>query len=166
MTELTHINEKGEAVMVDVADKDVTARTAIAEGYVVMAEDTLHLIEAGDTPKGDVFAAARIAGIMAAKRTHDLIPLCHPLPLNKVSIDFGFMPERHAVRVEAMTKVTARTGVEMEALTAVAVACLTIYDMLKARDKAMQIEGIRLLSKTGGRSGDYSADLSETAGTP
>jgi cyclic pyranopterin phosphate synthase len=166
MTELTHINEKGEATMVDVADKDVTARTAVAEGYVVMAEDTLHLIEAGDTPKGDVFAAARIAGIMAAKRTHDLIPLCHPLPLNKVSVDFGFMPERHAVRVEAMAKVTARTGVEMEALTAVAVACLTIYDMLKARDKAMHIEGIRLLSKTGGRSGDFSADSSEAAGTP
>jgi cyclic pyranopterin monophosphate synthase len=157
MSKLSHINAKGEATMVDVAEKAVTARVAIAEGNVVMAEDTLKLVVAGDAPKGDVFAAARIAGIMAAKRTHDLIPLCHPLALTKVSVDFVAVPERHCVRVEAMAKALGQTGVEMEALTAVAVSCLTLYDMLKARDKAMRIEGIRLLSKTGGKSGDFFA---------
>jgi cyclic pyranopterin phosphate synthase len=157
MSDLTHINERGEATMVDVADKAVTTRIAIAEGYVVMAAETLRLISAGEAPKGDVLAAARIAGIMAAKRTHDLIPLCHPLPLTKVSVDFELLPERNCVRVEAAAKALGQTGVEMEALTAVSVSCLTLYDMLKARDKAMRFECIRLLSKTGGKSGDFQA---------
>jgi cyclic pyranopterin monophosphate synthase len=166
MSGLSHINAKGEAAMVDVGGKAFTARTATAEGYVVMAGETLSLLEADKTPKGDVLAAARIAGIMAAKRTHDLIPLCHPLALTKVSVDFGLLPARHCVRVEALAKTNGQTGVEMEALTAVAVSCLTLYDMLKARDKAMRIEGIRLLSKTGGKSGDYFAALDENAGQP
>ncbi|MGB8869653.1 MAG: cyclic pyranopterin monophosphate synthase MoaC [Rhodomicrobium sp.] len=158
MSELTHINAKGEAVMVDVGEKAATSRTAIAEGYVVMAPDTLRLIDEGEAPKGDVLAAARIAGIMAAKKTHELIPLCHPLALTKVAVDFGLLPERNSVRVEALAKASGQTGVEMEALTAVAISCLTLYDMLKARDKAIRIEGIRLLSKTGGKSGDFVAD--------
>jgi cyclic pyranopterin monophosphate synthase len=166
MSKLSHINAKGEATMVDVAEKASTARVAIAEGYVVMEADTLKLIEAGDAPKGDVFAAARIAGIMAAKRTHDLIPLCHPLALTKVSVDFKALPERQSVRVEAMAKALGQTGVEMEALTAVAVSCLTLYDMLKARDKGMRIEGIRLLSKTGGKSGDFFAPSNAGPGEP
>jgi cyclic pyranopterin phosphate synthase len=157
MSELSHINEKGEATMVDVAGKAVTTRVAVAEGYVVMAADTLRIIAEGQAPKGDVLAAARIAGIMAAKRTHDLIPLCHPLPLTKVGVSFELLPERASVRVEAMAKAHGQTGVEMEALTAVAVSCLTLYDMLKARDKTMRFEGIRLLSKTGGKSGDFHA---------
>lgn len=164
MSELSHINAKGEAVMVDVGDKAVTSRTAVAEGYVVMAPETLRLIEAGEAPKGDVLATARIAGIMAAKKTHELIPLCHPLALAKVAVDFGLAPKQRCVRVEAMAKAVGQTGVEMEALTAVAVACLTLYDMLKARDKAIRIEGIRLLSKTGGKSGDYFAPEGETQG--
>ncbi|MFY9639369.1 MAG: cyclic pyranopterin monophosphate synthase MoaC [Rhodomicrobium sp.] len=158
MSELTHINVKGEAVMVDVGEKAATSRTAIAEGYVVMAPETLRLIDEGEAPKGDVLAAARIAGIMAAKKTHELIPLCHPLALTKVAVDFGLLPERNSVRVEALAKASGQTGVEMEALTAVAISCLTLYDMLKARDKAIRIEGIRLLSKTGGKSGDFVAD--------
>jgi len=164
MSELSHINAKGEASMADVGEKVATLRTAVAEGYVVMAPETLRLIEAGDAPKGDVLATARIAGIMAAKKTHELIPLCHPLALSKVAVDFGLVPERHCVRVEALAKAFGQTGVEMEALTAVAVACLTLYDMLKARDKAIRIEGIRLLSKTGGKSGDFNAPGSETQG--
>jgi cyclic pyranopterin monophosphate synthase len=166
MSELSHINAKGEATMVDVAEKAVTVRVAVAEGYVVMAAETLELAAAGDAPKGDVFAAARVAGIMAAKRTHDLIPLCHPLALTKVSVDFTAVPERCSVRVEAMAKALGQTGVEMEALTAVAVSCLTLYDMLKARDKAMRIEGIRLLSKTGGKSGDFAAPPGDRPGEP
>jgi cyclic pyranopterin phosphate synthase len=162
MSELTHINAKGEAVMADVAGKAVTERVAVAEGYVVMAAGTMRLIESGDAPKGDVLATARIAGIMAAKRTHELIPLCHPLALSKVSVDFGLLTERRSVRVEAMAKAIGQTGVEMEALTAVAVSCLTLYDMLKARDKGMRIEGIRLLSKTGGKSGDFFAPSNES----
>jgi cyclic pyranopterin monophosphate synthase len=154
---LSHINAKGEATMVDVAGKPVTERVAVAEGYVAMAFETLGLIEESAAPKGDVLAAARIAGIMAAKRTHELIPLCHPLALTKVSVDFELLPERQCVRVETMAKAAGQTGVEMEALTAAAIACLTLYDMLKARDKAMRIEGIRLLSKTGGKSGDFVA---------
>jgi len=166
MSKLSHINAKGEAVMVDVAEKAVTARIAVAEGYVVMEADTLELIKAGEAPKGDVFAAARIAGIMAAKRTHELIPLCHPLALTKASVDFVALPERRSVRVEAMAKAFGQTGVEMEALTAVAVSCLTLYDMLKARDKAMRIEGIRLLFKTGGKSGDFFAPSSDEPRQP
>ena len=157
MSELSHINAKGEASMVDVAGKAVTERVAVAEGYVVMERGTLRLIEEGDAPKGDVLAAARIAGIMAAKRTSDFIPLCHPLALTMVQVDFELSPALPGVRVEAMAKAFGQTGVEMEALTAVSVACLTLYDMLKARDKGMRIEGMRLLSKTGGKSGDYRA---------
>ncbi len=157
MSELTHLNARGEASMVDVAGKAVTERVATAEGFVVMEFTTLRLIEEGDAPKGDVLAAARIAGIMAAKRTSDLIPLCHPLALSKVTVDFELLRETPGVRVEAIAKALGQTGVEMEALTAVSVSCLTLYDMLKARDKGMRIEGIRLLSKTGGKSGDFHA---------
>jgi cyclic pyranopterin phosphate synthase len=157
MSELSHINAKGEASMVDVAGKAATERVAVAEGYVVMERGTLRLIEEDDAPKGDVLAAARIAGIMAAKRTSDFIPLCHSLTLSKVQVDFELSPALPGVRVEAMAKAFGKTGVEMEALTAVSVACLTLYDMLKARDKGMRIEGIHLLSKTGGKSGDFHA---------
>ncbi|MBJ7533461.1 cyclic pyranopterin monophosphate synthase MoaC [Rhodomicrobium vannielii ATCC 17100] len=152
MSVLSHIDGKGEAAMVDVAGKAETERTAIAEGWLVTARETLALIEDGAIAKGDVLAAARIAGIMAAKRTAELIPLCHPLSLTKVSVGFDLRPERPGVRVEALAKATGKTGVEMEALTAVSVACLTLYDMLKAADKTMVIDGVRLLKKTGGRS--------------
>lgn len=154
---LTHINERGEASMVDVSDKDVTERTAIAEGFVSMKPETLTLIEEGMAKKGDVLATARIAGIMAAKKTHDLIPLCHPLALSKVSIDFESQADPAGIRVEAFVKLKGKTGVEMEALTAVSVACLTIYDMVKATDKAMTFQNIRLLEKHGGKSGSYLA---------
>ena len=164
MSELSHIDAKGEASMVDVAGKAVTERVAVAEGYVVMERGALRLIEEGDAPKGDVLAAARIAGIMAAKRTSDFIPLCHPVALTKVQVDFELSPALPGVRVEAMAKAFGQTGVEMEALTAVSVACLTLYDMLKARDKGMRIEGMRLLSKTGGKSGDYRAPLLDRKG--
>ena len=157
MSELTHLNSKGEAIMVDVADKNVTARSATAEGYVVMSAETLALIQSGEAPKGDVFAVARVAGIMAAKKTHELIPLCHPVPLTKVTVSFEMLPAENKVRVTSTAKALGQTGVEMEALTAVAVSCLTLYDMLKARDKAMHFEGVRLLSKTGGKSGDFRA---------
>jgi cyclic pyranopterin phosphate synthase len=164
MSELSHINAKGEASMVDVAGKAVTERVAVAEGFVVMERGTLRLIAEGDAPKGDVLAAARIAGIMAAKRTSDLIPLCHPLALTKVQVDFDLSSAVPGVRVEAMAKALGQTGVEMEALTAVTVSCLTLYDMLKARDKGMRIEGIRLLSKTGGKSGDFHAPALDRKG--
>ena len=166
MNELSHINAEGEASMVDVAGKAVTQRVAVAEGYVVMERGTLRLIEEGDAPKGDVLAAARIAGIMAAKRTFDFIPLCHPLALTKVQVDFELSPALPGVRVEAMAKALGQTGVEMEALTAVSVACLTLYDMLKARDKGMRIGGMRLLFKTGGKSGDYHASPLDREGPP
>jgi cyclic pyranopterin phosphate synthase len=156
MTRLSHLDEKGEARMVDVTEKAVTQRTARAEGVIAMAPETLKLIEKGEAKKGDVLAAARIAGIMAAKRTHELIPLCHPLSLTKVAMEFS--PCAAGIRVAAEVKVAGPTGVEMEALTAVSVACLTIYDMLKAADKAMVIEGVRLIEKTGGRSGTYRPD--------
>ena len=152
---LSHLNEKGEARMVDVSAKDVTARTARAEGFVSMAPATLDLILSGSAPKGDVLAAARIAGIMAAKRTHELIPLCHPLPLSEVTVDFAPSRDPTGLRVEATAKVDGKTGVEMEALTAVSVACLTIYDMAKAVDRTMSFSGIRLMEKTGGRSGHF-----------
>lgn len=154
---LSHLNERGEARMVDVTDKTVTRRTAIAEGFVVMQPATLALLQSGEAKKGDVLAVARIAAIMAAKRTHELIPLCHPLPITKVTASFELAPGLPGVRIEALVRVTGQTGVEMEALTAVSIACLTIYDMLKAADKGMRIEGIRLLEKTGGRSGVYRA---------
>ncbi len=153
---LSHLNERGEAVMVDISGKAVTERTALAEGRVLMRPETLALIREGGAAKGDVLAAARIAGIMAAKKTHELIPLCHPLSLSKVTVDFEAAGE-DAIIVRALVKTSGQTGVEMEALTAVCVACLTIYDMLKAADKAMSFEGIRLIEKTGGRSGDYRA---------
>lgn len=152
---LTHINERGEAAMVDVSAKEVTERTAVAEGFVTMSPDTLALLESGDVKKGDVLAAARIAGIMAAKKTHDLIPLCHPLALSKVSVDFEKTSDPTGIRVEAFVKLAGKTGVEMEALTAVSIACLTIYDMLKAADRAMTFQNIRLVEKRGGKSGTY-----------
>ncbi|MFL5144504.1 MAG: cyclic pyranopterin monophosphate synthase MoaC [Microvirga sp.] len=157
MTRLTHLDETGAANMVDVSDKAVTARTARAEGRVVTAPETVALIRKGDAKKGDVLGTARLAGIMAAKRTHELIPLCHPLLLSKVAVDCVVDEALPGVRVTAEVKVSGPTGVEMEALTAVSVACLTIYDMVKAADRAMRIEGVRLLSKRGGRSGVYEA---------
>ena len=143
--------------MVDVSDKPETERTATAEGEVAMRRETLAAILAGDAKKGDVRAVARIAGIMAAKRTHELIPLCHPLPLSKVSVEIEADETLPGLRVRATTKVTGRTGVEMEALTAVSVACLTIYDMAKALDRGMTIGSIRLVEKAGGRSGHWPA---------
>lgn len=152
---LSHLNEAGEARMVDVSAKSVTERTAIAEGFVAMAPETLELILSGNAPKGDVLATARIAGIMAAKRTAELIPLCHPLPLTQVTVDFTPSRDPAGLRVEAAAKVEGKTGVEMEALTAVSVACLTLYDMVKAVDRGLEFTGIRLIEKTGGRSGWY-----------
>ncbi len=157
MSKLSHLNERGEAHMVDVSDKSVTSRTAIAEGFVSMEPSTLALIETGTAKKGDVLATARIAGIMAAKKTHELIPLCHPLAITKVTVDFTPSQAPAGLHVSAEVRVSGQTGVEMEALTAVSVACLTIYDMLKAVDKAMSFTGIRLVEKTGGRSGTYRA---------
>jgi len=158
MPELTHLNEKGEARMVDVSDKDVTNRTARAEGFIAMTPETLALIETGAAKKGDVLATARIAGIMAAKRTHELVPLCHPLLISKVTVDLAPSRTPVGVHVAAEVRVTGQTGVEMEALTAVSVACLTVYDMLKAADKGMVIGPVRLVEKTGGRSGAWRAD--------
>lgn len=155
---LSHVNQAGEARMVDVSEKPLTARTAIAEGFIAMKPDTLELLMKGDAPKGDVLATARIAGIMAAKRTHEFIPLCHPLALTKVAIELAPNNQPPGVRVVAEVKTTGRTGVEMEALTAVSVTCLTLYDMLKAVDRAMSFEGIRLTEKSGGCSGDYQAE--------
>jgi len=152
---LNHLNDQGEARMVDVSGKDVTVRMARAEGFVAMTPTTLDLILSGKAPKGDVLATARIAGIMAAKRTHELIPLCHALPLSEVTVAFELSRDPAGLRVEAMAKVDAKTGVEMEALTAVSIACLTIYDMCKAADRAMSFSGIRLIEKTGGRSGHF-----------
>jgi cyclic pyranopterin monophosphate synthase len=154
---LSHLNERGEARMVDVSEKAVTSRTAVAEGFVAMAPETLDMILEGNAPKGDVLATARLAGIMGAKKTSELIPLCHPLPLTQVVLDFTPSREPSGMRVEATAKVDGKTGVEMEALTAVAVACLTLYDMCKAVDRAMSFSGIRLVEKTGGRSGDFRA---------
>jgi cyclic pyranopterin phosphate synthase len=154
---LSHLDDKGEARMVDVSAKDVTARTAIAEGFVAMAPETLDLILAGGVAKGDVLATARIAGIMAAKRTAELIPLCHPLPLTQVSVEFEPSRDPPGLRIEARARVEGKTGVEMEALTAVSIACLTVYDMCKAADRAMSFSGIRLVEKTGGRSGPFRA---------
>ena len=157
MTKLSHLDAKGEARMVDVSDKAATQRAARAEGFIAMTAETLALVEEGAAKKGDVLATARIAGIMAAKRTHELIPLCHPLAITKAGVTFELSQVPPGVRVAAEVKVAGQTGVEMEALTAVSVACLTIYDMLKAADKAMVIGEVRLLEKTGGRSGTYRA---------
>ncbi|WP_430256632.1 cyclic pyranopterin monophosphate synthase MoaC [Neorhizobium sp. DAR64872/K0K18] len=155
MATLTHIDAAGEAHMVDVGDKTETVRSAIAEGHVRMLPETLALILDGNAKKGDVIGTARLAGIMAAKKTSDLIPLCHPLMLTKVSVEITEDAALPGLRVTATAKLTGKTGVEMEALTAVSVACLTIYDMAKAADKGMQIGGIQLLEKTGGKSGTY-----------
>lgn len=154
---LSHLNERGEARMVDVSAKSATERSAVAEGFIAMAPATLALVQRGTAKKGDVLATARIAGIMAAKRTHELIPLCHPLAITKAAVDFDLDNTRGGIRVTAEVRVTGRTGVEMEALTAVSVACLTIYDMLKAADKEMVISSVRLIEKRGGRSGHYRA---------
>lgn len=151
-SQLTHLNDRGEAKMVDVVDKAVTKRTAIAAGRVRMSASTLAAILAGNAPKGDVLGIARIAGIMAAKQTANLIPLCHPLPLSQVSVEL--IPDRDlpGIQIQATVTIEAKTGVEMEALTAVSIAALTLYDMAKALEKSMQIENIRLISKTGGKS--------------
>jgi cyclic pyranopterin phosphate synthase len=154
---LTHLGRQGDARMVDVTAKPATERTAIAEGRVVMTGKTLDLVLSGNAKKGDVLGAARVAGIMAAKKTHELIPLCHPLAISKAEVDI--VPDRKlpGLSVRATVKVTGPTGVEMEALTAVSVACLTIYDMVKAVERGMRIEGIRLIEKKGGKSGHYRA---------
>jgi cyclic pyranopterin phosphate synthase len=157
MTKLSHLGEGGEARMVDVSAKPVTARTAIAEGRIRMKHETLALIRDGSGPKGDVLGTARIAGIMAAKRTAELIPLCHPLSLAFVGIEFTFDEAASEIRARAEARTTERTGVEMEALTAVSVALLTVYDMAKAVDRAMTIGGIHLVEKIGGTRGDYRA---------
>ena len=157
MSELTHLDASGSANMVDVSEKAVTSRVAVAEGAVVMQPGTVELIRQGDAKKGDVLGTARLAGIMASKRTHELIPLCHPLLVSKVKVECALDDGLPGVRVTAEVKVSGQTGVEMEALTAVSVACLTVYDMVKAVDRGMRIEGIRLRLKSGGRSGTYEA---------
>jgi cyclic pyranopterin phosphate synthase len=154
---LTHIDSRGEALMVDVSAKAATERLAVAEGRVVMSKATLELIENGNARKGDVLGTARIAGIMAAKRTSELIPLCHPLALSKVTLEIETDRKLPGCIVRATVKVTGPTGVEMEALTAVSVACLTIYDMIKAAERGVRIEGIHLVEKQGGKSGHYQA---------
>ena len=155
MAELTHLDEHGNARMVDVGGKPATPRIAVASGRIRMSAEALAAIREGDVPKGDVLAAARIAGIMAAKKTADLIPLCHPLSLDAVTVDFAF--EEGAVRAPATASLTGRTGVEMEAMTATSIALLTIYDMAKALDKGMVIEDMRLIEKRGGKSGTWQA---------
>ncbi|NTJ42280.1 cyclic pyranopterin monophosphate synthase MoaC [Agrobacterium larrymoorei] len=154
---LTHIGASGEAHMVDVGDKAETVRVAVAEGFVKMKSETLALIRDGNAKKGDVIGTARLAGIMAAKQTANLIPLCHPLMITKVTVDISVDTALPGLRVEATVKLSGKTGVEMEALTAVSIACLTIYDMAKAADKGMEIGSIRLLEKSGGKSGNYKA---------
>jgi cyclic pyranopterin phosphate synthase len=160
---LTHIDSKGEARMVDVSAKPSTERIAVAEASVVMSKATLDLIVKGDAAKGDVLGTARIAGIMAAKRTSELIPLCHPLALSKVTLDIAPDAALPGCRIEATVKVTGPTGVEMEALTAVSVAALTVYDMIKAVERGVRIEGIRLVKKRGGKSGHYRAPARKAA---
>jgi len=156
---LTHIDAAGEARMVEVGGKDITDRLGTAEGTILVAPATLALILGGNAKKGDVLGAARIAGIMAAKRTHDLIPLCHPLALTSVTVDLSTASDPPRVAVRATVKTTGRTGVEMEALTAVSVACLTVYDMVKAVDRGIRITDIRLVEKRGGKSGDFVAGV-------
>lgn len=158
MAELTHFDQKGDAHMVDVSDKATTARVAVAEGAVRMAPETLALITDGTAKKGDVLGVARLAGIMGAKKTADLVPLCHPLPITKVSVELTPDAALPGVRISATVKTTGQTGVEMEALTAVSTAALTVYDMLKAAEKSMVIEGIRVTLKDGGKSGRYEAE--------
>ncbi len=155
---LTHFDDQGRAHMVDVSDKAVTDRVAVAEAFVVMRPETLALVTEGRAKKGDVLGVARLAGIMAAKRTADLIPLCHPLPITSVAIELTPDDALPGIRIEATVRTTGQTGVEMEALTAASVAALTVYDMLKAAEKSMRIEGLRVLVKDGGKSGRYEAD--------
>lgn len=154
---LTHFDAQGQAHMVDVAEKASTHRVAVAEGRIGMQPDTLALIQAGTAKKGDVLGIARLAGIMAAKKTSDLIPLCHPIALTRVAVDFDIEPATHSVRCTATAECTGQTGVEMEALTAASVALLTIYDMCKAVDRGMVMDGVRLLEKSGGKSGRFVA---------
>lgn len=158
MSRLTHLDAAGNAHMVDVSEKDVTSRTATAAAAVHMLPETLALILEGKAKKGDVLATARIAGIMAAKKTHELIPLCHPLMISKVSVDFAPDTDQSSIAVTATVKVEGKTGVEMEALTACTVACLTLYDMCKAVDRAMKITDVRLIEKSGGKSGHFKAE--------
>ncbi len=158
MAEFTHMDADGNAVMVDVSEKDVTARTATARGSIVMQPETMAMVQAGGVKKGDVLAVAQLAGIMGAKRTPDLIPLCHPLNLSSVSVELTCDPGRHAVDISDTCRLEGRTGVEMEALTAVAVAALTVYDMCKAVDRGMRIGDIRLVHKAGGKSGVFEAE--------
>ncbi len=160
LSRLSHVDQRGQARMVDVSAKGATERLAVAEGRVIMSKETLDRVLEGNALKGDVLGAARLAGIMAAKRTHGLIPLCHPLPISKVEIEIDPEHSFPGFLVRATVKVTAQTGVEMEALTAVSIACLTIYDMVKAIEKGMRIEGIRLLEKSGGKSGPWRAETS------
>ncbi len=155
---LTHLDDEGNAVMVDVSDKEITERTATAKGRVSMQPETMALIQEGGVKKGDVLSVAQLAGIMGAKRTPDLIPLCHPLDLTSVSVDLTCDAERNAVEISATCKLEGKTGVEMEALTAVAVAALTVYDMCKAVDRGMRISDIRLVHKAGGKSGTFEAE--------
>lgn len=156
-TQLSHIDDKGKAVMVDVSDKGLTSRTAMAAGTVFMKKTTMRLIQDGSVKKGDVLSVARIAGIMAAKKTSDLIPLCHPLAVQTIDIELNVDQKLNAIHIEALCKVHGQTGVEMEALTAVSVTALTIYDMCKAVDREMRLSDIRLLTKSGGQSGDFKA---------
>jgi cyclic pyranopterin phosphate synthase len=158
VSKLSHLDARGQAHMVDVGDKAETSRIAIAEGSVVMQPQTLAIVRDGDAKKGDVLGTARLAGIMAAKRTHELIPLCHPLLISKVAVDLELDEALPGVRVRAEVKMKGQTGVEMEALTAVSVACLTVYDMVKAADRAMRIENIRLVHKSGGKSGTFEVE--------
>ncbi len=158
MAKLTHLDDDGNAVMVDVSDKDATERTATAKGSVLMAAETMALIRAGGVKKGDVLSVAQLAGIMAAKKTPDLIPLCHPLALTSITVDLVCDPERGAVDITATCKLKGKTGVEMEALSAVSVAALTVYDMCKAADRGMRITDIRLTHKAGGKSGTFEAE--------
>jgi len=155
---LTHLDEQGNAKMVDVGDKDVTAREAVAKGHVSIQPETLRLIKEGLMKKGDVLTIAQLAGIMGAKKTSELIPLCHPLPLDKVDVELELDEVENRINVTATAKTTARTGVEMEALTAVTVAALTLYDMCKSVDRGMRIEAVRLVQKSGGRSGDITLE--------
>lgn len=158
MSKLTHFNESGDAEMVDVGHKPKTQRTAVAEGRIEMHPETLALIQAGNNKKGDVIGVARIAGIMAAKKTSELIPLCHAIALDKISVDFEVIEQENAVKCRVLAKTNNQTGVEMEALVATQIALTTIYDMCKAVDRGMKITGIRLLEKSGGQSGDWKAD--------
>ena len=155
VTKLSHVDASGQANMVDVSAKNITTRTATAEAYVYMNEAALTVIQEGSHHKGDVFGVARVAGIQGAKQTAQLIPLCHPLMLSKVSVDLELQPEQGRARIETLCKLDGKTGVEMEALTAASVAALTLFDMVKAVDPAMRIEGIRVLSKTGGKTGQW-----------